>query len=478
LSFLLSFPSLFFFRPFVCSGIGLAVAARLGWITATEGFSVGEVQVGMQDFLVCIEMFIAACTHKYTFGSETYADGTLRTIMEQRSMYLAEQSYKRGVEAQNQALVAAGLPTPDPNAETEEERIARQEAMAELIRRNIDEDTEGDVLFNEDLVDWTSGALPMQTDASGAVVLSDAARMHAGAGGEGGGMKHHKIHAAYDYVYAYELERQQPEGVDLPPSSEQEQQLQQQQQGKGSARGAKMMSPRATARYGSHAGDYAAAGASRHSLADEIDVDFGYGHDAGGDGHGHAADPTSIAIVAAAPEMLHEEDIVDQEDPQRHFHTPAQQHQRPPQKQKQQQQQQQRLPPQQVRVNGHGRTPVPSPSQQAQQHDDVFGDDALAAGLQSKKGKKMNARMPPPQQQQVSLQTPQRSSSASAPRVVSATPTAATGGRQQQQPQPARAPSSARAASQQQQPQQQQQQRRPAPPPQSHHIDLDENPFE
>lgn len=47
----------------------------LGWITNTENFSVGEVQVGMQDFLVCIEMFIAACAHKYAFGSETYADG-------------------------------------------------------------------------------------------------------------------------------------------------------------------------------------------------------------------------------------------------------------------------------------------------------------------------------------------------------------------------------------------------------------------
>ena len=54
----------------------------------------GQVQVGLQDFLVCIEMFIAACTHKYTFGSETYADGSLRLIMEQRALYLAEQSYK------------------------------------------------------------------------------------------------------------------------------------------------------------------------------------------------------------------------------------------------------------------------------------------------------------------------------------------------------------------------------------------------
>lgn len=39
-------------------GVGLAMAAKLGWITQTDNFSVGEVQVGLQDFLVCIEMFL------------------------------------------------------------------------------------------------------------------------------------------------------------------------------------------------------------------------------------------------------------------------------------------------------------------------------------------------------------------------------------------------------------------------------------
>ena len=56
-------------------GVGLAIMGHFGWLQATEGFTLGEVQVGMQDFLVTIEMFIAACMHKYTFGAETYADG-------------------------------------------------------------------------------------------------------------------------------------------------------------------------------------------------------------------------------------------------------------------------------------------------------------------------------------------------------------------------------------------------------------------
>jgi len=450
-------------------GIGLAFAARFGWLEATDEFSVGEVQVGMQDFLVCIEMFIAACTHKYTFGSETYADGTLRLIMEQRSMYLAEQSYKRGVEAQQAALVAAGLPAEEIKEETEEDRIARQEAMAELIRRNMDEDAEDDVLFDEDLIDWTSGALPAQTDASGAVVLTDAQRMHAADGMMG--KSKFKVHSAYDYVYAYELEHQRPEGVDLPPE-------QQHARGSGVQMGRTNKQPLSpssaarVARHGGRASDYLAAGAGHHhSLADE-EVDFGY-----------AADPVELAIVAAAPEVLTEDDIVDEEDPQRHVHRapqPQRQVQRQPQRQQQQQarpqqQQQQRLPPPQARSNN-------ARAVAQLEHDDVFGDAAVASALQPKKKTTKPAsgtRLPPPQSQQPQQPQPRGAPNPSAarspapPRSVSASPSDARAT-------PGRSPPSARAphGQQQQRQPQAQQQRRPPPPPQSHTIDLDENPFE
>lgn len=158
-------------------------------------------------------MFIAACTHKYTFGSETYADGTLRLIMEQRALYLAEQSYKRGVEAQKAALaaheVAQGLEPTAATEETAEEKEKRQAAMAELIRKNMDDDTEGDVLFDEDLVDWDSGALPSATatTAGDTVLTTDSA-------GQLKTTRKPMRASAYDYVYAYELEHQKAEGVD------------------------------------------------------------------------------------------------------------------------------------------------------------------------------------------------------------------------------------------------------------------------
>lgn len=57
------------------------------------------VQTGLQDFLVCLEMFIAAAAHRYTFGYDQYANGTMKLLMDQRALYLAELSYKRAVQA-------------------------------------------------------------------------------------------------------------------------------------------------------------------------------------------------------------------------------------------------------------------------------------------------------------------------------------------------------------------------------------------
>ena len=58
-------------------------------------FGHAEIQVGLQDFLVCIEMFIAAAVHKYTFGFETYMDGSFLILMEQRKGNLPTRVSKR-----------------------------------------------------------------------------------------------------------------------------------------------------------------------------------------------------------------------------------------------------------------------------------------------------------------------------------------------------------------------------------------------
>lgn len=235
-------------------GVALAVMARFGWLHNTPNFSIGEVQVGMQDFLVCIEMFLAACMHKYTFGWEAYADGSLRTIMEQRALYLAEQSYRRAVEAQIAAAKAAAghasstVPSEDGSgsasaaasvssedatsavAESDdsvEEIHARSAAIQALVRQNLaTADTDGNVLFDEDLVqDWTKGSLPDMrltpfttiTDMDMLTVdWVDGTGMGASGLGSAPGMlmTRGRVTSAYDSLYAYELDRQKPEGID------------------------------------------------------------------------------------------------------------------------------------------------------------------------------------------------------------------------------------------------------------------------
>ena len=64
--------------------VSLALAVQWGWIQGTSDFSTGEIQVGLQNFIICIEMFITAIVHRYTFGHEDYANGALKLIMETR----------------------------------------------------------------------------------------------------------------------------------------------------------------------------------------------------------------------------------------------------------------------------------------------------------------------------------------------------------------------------------------------------------
>lgn len=61
--------------------VGLALCVKWGWLTGTAGFSTGEVQVGLQNFIICIEMFITAIGHRYIFGHEEYADGLIFSFL-------------------------------------------------------------------------------------------------------------------------------------------------------------------------------------------------------------------------------------------------------------------------------------------------------------------------------------------------------------------------------------------------------------
>jgi len=78
-------------------GVTISILVKIGWIQETENFTAGQLEMSMQDFLVCIEMFMAAAVHKYTFGFENYKDGSLLMLMEVRKELRAAKS--RMIEA-------------------------------------------------------------------------------------------------------------------------------------------------------------------------------------------------------------------------------------------------------------------------------------------------------------------------------------------------------------------------------------------
>jgi hypothetical protein len=51
-----------------------------------------STQVAIQNFTIVIEMFITAIAHKYVFGHEAYADGSLKIIMDARAAAWKEQT--------------------------------------------------------------------------------------------------------------------------------------------------------------------------------------------------------------------------------------------------------------------------------------------------------------------------------------------------------------------------------------------------
>jgi hypothetical protein len=59
-----------FWQSVVITGL-----VKIGWITGFGGYSARQVSTGLQDFLICVEMFFAAVAFTYTFGYEPFTEG-------------------------------------------------------------------------------------------------------------------------------------------------------------------------------------------------------------------------------------------------------------------------------------------------------------------------------------------------------------------------------------------------------------------
>jgi len=53
-------------------GVAIAVIVQLGWIHSVGEWSEDNIATGMQDFLICIEMFLISLAHIYSFGYIEY----------------------------------------------------------------------------------------------------------------------------------------------------------------------------------------------------------------------------------------------------------------------------------------------------------------------------------------------------------------------------------------------------------------------
>ena len=62
--------------PIPCrQSIGIAIVEHLGWLNSPdwEEYGIDNVTTGLQDFLICIEMFVAAIVHYFVFSHKPYA---------------------------------------------------------------------------------------------------------------------------------------------------------------------------------------------------------------------------------------------------------------------------------------------------------------------------------------------------------------------------------------------------------------------
>lgn len=54
-------------------GVFLAALVHFGVITQGNTFSVGEIQTGLQNFIITLEMFLISIAHRYVFDYKDYA---------------------------------------------------------------------------------------------------------------------------------------------------------------------------------------------------------------------------------------------------------------------------------------------------------------------------------------------------------------------------------------------------------------------
>lgn len=180
-----------FFPPL--QSVLLATLVHFGVLVNTAGFSVGDIQSGIDNFIVCIEMFIAAAAYKYVFSYEVYANGSMNQLMKARAKRLAECSFRAAVELHQQQIIeqrqqqaaaaasasstGASFPSassvfgggddellrrresdsahiemdafPSSSAELDEAAAAYADESARIMIDEVDDASEGTVLFDE-----------------------------------------------------------------------------------------------------------------------------------------------------------------------------------------------------------------------------------------------------------------------------------------------------------------------------------------
>eukprot|EP01113_Clastostelium_recurvatum_P043513 TRINITY_DN7215_c0_g1_i1.p1 TRINITY_DN7215_c0_g1~~TRINITY_DN7215_c0_g1_i1.p1 ORF type:complete len:483 (-),score=95.89 TRINITY_DN7215_c0_g1_i1:44-1492(-) len=52
--------------------VAISLAVHFGWIPSVDGWNTGEVSIGLQNFLICFEMFLIALMHIKAFPAEIY----------------------------------------------------------------------------------------------------------------------------------------------------------------------------------------------------------------------------------------------------------------------------------------------------------------------------------------------------------------------------------------------------------------------
>jgi len=90
-------------------GIGLSVLAYFGIIHNGKDFNVGQIETGMQDFLVCLEMFLASVAHFYAFPPDPYIDGSNERHMKEVHEKIKTEIQKQGTQSSMTSSTGSGI---------------------------------------------------------------------------------------------------------------------------------------------------------------------------------------------------------------------------------------------------------------------------------------------------------------------------------------------------------------------------------